>query len=128
MGTATHKPGTHSTMPGITHPPAVHDPEHDIDARSATIWVIAGSIVLFISLWALLPIFLRVLAEEQARKIDQIPATERTDVMEARIEQVATELEPVETHVKQLRAVGWFIGVCAAAVGVAATLATLLRN
>lgn len=83
MGTATHKPGTHSTMPDITHPPAVHDPEHDIDARSATIWVVCGAIVLFASLWALLPIFLRVLAEEQVRKIGEVPATERTDVMEA---------------------------------------------
>lgn len=83
MGTATHKPGTNPTMPDITNPPAVHDPEHDIDARSATIWVVAGSVVLFIGLWVLLPIFLRVLAEEQARKIDQVPATERTDVMEA---------------------------------------------
>jgi len=63
---------------------------------------------------------IRTVQAEQAKDISH--HIRRTDVMEARIEQVATELEPVETHVKQIRAVGWFIGVCAAAVGVAATL------
>jgi hypothetical protein len=31
---------THEHAPGQTHEPVVHDPEHDIDAKSATIWVV----------------------------------------------------------------------------------------
>jgi len=63
---------------------------------------------------------IRTVQAEQAKDISH--HIRRTDIMEVRIEQVADALEPVETHVKQIRAVGWFIGVCAAGVGVAVTL------
>jgi hypothetical protein len=66
--------------PGATHEPVVHDPENDIDARSATIWVVAGSILLFVSLWIMLPIFIRVQDEERKRKIDSVPTTEWNEV------------------------------------------------
>jgi hypothetical protein len=55
--------------PGATHEPVVHDPENDIDARSATIWVIAGTVVLFLSLWVMVPIFVRVQEAERETKI-----------------------------------------------------------
>ncbi|MDO8349379.1 MAG: hypothetical protein Q7T30_04020 [Planctomycetota bacterium] len=86
MGTATHDHGTHHGKPAAGQPPEAHDPERDIDARSATIWFVCGAIALFACLWVLLPIFLRVLEEERFRKSDQIPATERIDVMEAQRE------------------------------------------
>ena len=35
--------------PGATHEPVVHDPENDINARSATIWVIGGTVVIYSS-------------------------------------------------------------------------------
>jgi hypothetical protein len=71
---------THEHAPGASHEPVVHDPEHDIDARSATIWVIAGSVVLFFSLWVLIPIFVRVLEQERETKIYSAPTTELLDV------------------------------------------------
>jgi hypothetical protein len=86
MGTATHDPGTHHGKPASGHAPVAHDPERDIDARSATIWFVGGAIALFACLWVLLPIFLRVLEEERFRKVDQVPATERDDVFEAQRE------------------------------------------
>ena len=66
--------------PGATHEPVVHDPEHDIDARSATIGVIVGSIVLVFSLWVMVPIFVRVLEQERESKIYSAPTTELLDV------------------------------------------------
>lgn len=69
--------------PGETHEPVVHDPENDIDARSATIWVVVGSILLFASLWIMLPIFVRVQDEERKRKVDNAPAAELDGVLEA---------------------------------------------
>ena len=55
--------------PGATHEPVVHDPENDINARSATIWVIGGTVVLFLSLWVMVPIFVRVQEAERETKI-----------------------------------------------------------
>lgn len=60
--------------------PVVHDPEHDIDARSATIWVLGGTIVLFLSLWIMVPIFVRVQEEEQRTKIFEAPNTELNEL------------------------------------------------
>lgn len=62
--------------PGTTHDAVPLDPENDIDARSATIWVLAGTVVLFLSLWVMLPIFTRVQDEERKRKVDAVPAQE----------------------------------------------------
>lgn len=69
--------------PGATHEPVIHDPENDINARSATIWVVVGSILLFVSLWIMLPIFIRVQDQERKRKIDEAPTTEWNEVSAA---------------------------------------------
>ena len=47
-----------------------------IDAKSATWWVLGGTVVLFISLWVMLPIFIRVQEEERMRKVDTTPNAE----------------------------------------------------
>ncbi len=73
----------HYGEPGAMHQPVVHDPEHDIDARSATLWFVSGTIVLFLALWIMLPIFVRVLEAERADKIDTAPTTELNDVVDA---------------------------------------------
>jgi cytoskeletal protein RodZ len=75
----------HGTKPS-THEPLPLDPEHDIDAKSATWWVVGGSIVLFLSLWVMVPIFMRVQEAERERKVDSAPNTERNDVHDAEME------------------------------------------
>jgi len=82
MAHGTH----HEHAPGQTHEPVVHDPEHDIDAKSATVWVVAGTVVLFLSLWVMVPIFVRVQETERASKIYQAPNTEYLDVQQAEVE------------------------------------------
>ena len=62
--------------PGETHEALPLDPEHDIDARSATTWFVGGTVVLFLSLWVMVPIFMRVLDAERADKVDKAPNTE----------------------------------------------------
>ena len=59
--------GSHA--PGATHAPVPLDPENDIDAKSATIWVLVGTVVLFLSLWVMVPIFVRVQEAERQTKI-----------------------------------------------------------
>lgn len=75
----THAKHEHHA-PGATHEPVALDPEHDIDAKSATIWFIGGTLATFGILWVLVPIFLRVLDEERIRKVDTAPTTELTKV------------------------------------------------
>lgn len=79
MGSATH----HAPH-GNAHDeePKPLDPEHDIDAKSSTIWVLGGTIVLFISLLVMLPIFTRVLGEERRKKVEELPNTEYTKLFE----------------------------------------------
>jgi hypothetical protein len=72
--------------PGQTHEPLPLDPEHDINAKSATLWFVGSSIVIFLSLWLLVPIFLRVLDHELQRKIDQAPTTELNEVRDQEAE------------------------------------------
>jgi hypothetical protein len=72
--------------PGQTHDPLPLDPEHDIDAKSATLWFVGSTIVIFLSLWLLVPIFLRVLDHELQRKIDQAPTTELNEVRDQEAE------------------------------------------
>ena len=50
----------------------------------------------------------------------------RTDALEQRVEQVADEMKPVREHVARLKGIGWFLGVCAAVLGVLATLRSLI--
>jgi beta-lactamase regulating signal transducer with metallopeptidase domain len=77
---------SHEHAPGATHEAVVHDPEHDIDARSATLWVVGGTLVTFFSLWIMLPIFERVQHEDRKHKVDELPAVELNDVREAQQE------------------------------------------
>ena len=68
---------------GKKHEAVPLDPEHDIDARSATIWVVGGTLATFACLWIMVPIFVRVLDAERVKKIDLAPTTELNDVRDA---------------------------------------------
>ena len=70
----------HGTPPGNTPEPI--DPEKDIDARSTTIWVLASAVVLFVSLYFMLPLFDRILEIERTKKIDNAPADELENILE----------------------------------------------
>lgn len=77
-----HHHGDHA--PGATHEAVALDPENEIDARSATVWVVVGTIVTFLSLWLMVPIFMRVLDEERMAKValapnDEFDATMKTE-------------------------------------------------
>ncbi|MCK5942105.1 MAG: hypothetical protein KAI24_09065 [Planctomycetes bacterium] len=67
--------------PGATHEPVPVDPENDIDAKSATLWVIGGAAVLFLSLWVLVPIFVQVQDYEQRRKVNDAPTEELDKIL-----------------------------------------------
>ncbi len=82
MAHGTHE-HSHYGEPGAKHAPVVNDPEHDINARSATIWFVAGAIVVFFTLWIMVPIFVRVLEAEREHKVNSSPNTELLDVKEA---------------------------------------------
>lgn len=69
-----HHHGEHA--PGATHEAVALDPENEIDARSATLWVVAGAILTFLSLWLMVPIFMRVLDEERMTKVALAPNVE----------------------------------------------------
>ena len=77
----SHEHGDHA--PGATHEAVPLDPENDIDARSATLWFVGGTIVLFISLWLMVPIFMRVVDAERLDKINKSPTNELNDVVDA---------------------------------------------
>lgn len=72
--------------PGATHEAVPLDPENDIDARSATLWVVLGAIVLFISLWLMVPMFTIIQHKELMRKVELAPTEERDDVMASEAE------------------------------------------
>lgn len=69
-------PEDHYGEAGAKHAPVPLDPENDIDARSATIWFVGGAIVLFVSLWVMVPIFVLVQEKERDRKIYKAPNIE----------------------------------------------------
>jgi hypothetical protein len=73
-------------VPGVHHKAVPLDPEHDINARSVTIWFIGGGLAIFLSLWALVPIFMRVLEVERFSKVDTAPHTELNDVKDHEME------------------------------------------
>ncbi len=80
--TTTHQMSkSHGHAPGATHTPEPHDPEHDIDAKSTTIWVVASSIVLFLSLYFLLPLFDMVMTIERDKKVNNLPAAELEELL-----------------------------------------------
>jgi len=68
--------------PGTTHEAKPVDPENDIDAKSATRWVIGGAVVLFLSLWVLVPIFVQVQDYEHRRKVNEAPNSELKSILE----------------------------------------------
>ena len=72
--------------PGATHEAVALDPENDIDARSATTWFVGGTIVLFVCLWVMVPIFMRVVDAERLGKVNKSPTTELNDVVDAEAE------------------------------------------
>ncbi|HEX5052619.1 MAG TPA: hypothetical protein VFZ65_12660 [Planctomycetota bacterium] len=76
----------HYGEPGAKHAPVALDPEHDIDARSAALWFVGGSVVVFLSLWLMLPIFIRVQQAEREHKIVGAPTTEYNDVKDAEMQ------------------------------------------
>ena len=78
-----HHPNPHEFESGVTHTAVALDPEHDIDARSATAWVVGGAIVLFLALWVMVPIFMRVLDAERQQKIDLATSPELDAVRDA---------------------------------------------
>jgi hypothetical protein len=80
--TATHH-APHKPHGGGTHRPEPVDPERDIDARSTTIWVVVSTVVLFVGLYFLLPLFDMVLKTEWERKVENREAVELKDVREA---------------------------------------------
>ena len=67
--------------PGATHEAIPVDPENDIDAKSATIWVIGGALVLFLSLWVMVPIFVQVQDHEHTLKVNDAPNAELNDIL-----------------------------------------------
>ncbi|MFK7739467.1 MAG: hypothetical protein AB8H80_04020 [Planctomycetota bacterium] len=69
--------------PGTTHEAVDLDPENDIDAKSATRWVIGGTVVLFLSLWLLVPIFVQIQDFEHRRKVNEAETPEIENIVEA---------------------------------------------
>ena len=63
-------PETHDTPPGVARPEP-NDPENDINARMTTIWVIASTLVLYASLYFMVPVFDRVMNEERREKVNE---------------------------------------------------------
>jgi hypothetical protein len=78
-----HHPNPHQFESGVTHEAVALDPEHDIDARSATMWVVGGAVVLFLSLWLMVPIFMRVVGVERQQKIELAGSPELDAVRDA---------------------------------------------
>jgi hypothetical protein len=100
-----HGPHT-DHVPGARHEPVPLDPEHDINARSVTWWFIGGGLAIFLSLWALVPIFMRVLEVERHSKVDTAPLTELNDVKAEEMEFLRggnPQKKNIDDVVKQLR-------------------------
>lgn len=60
--------------------PAAIDPENDMDARTTVAWLSAAAVFVVICLWALFQFFAFSLQGEHKAKIDDIPATELTEL------------------------------------------------
>lgn len=72
----SHGHTSHEHLPGATHEAVPLDPEHDIDAKSSAYWVLGSSVVLFVSLYFMLPMFDSVMTTERDRKINNRPNLE----------------------------------------------------
>lgn len=96
----------HDHVPGARHEAIPLDPEHDIDARSATIWFVVGAIAVFACLWVMVPIFMNVLEVERNKKVHLAPTQELNDVKDKE-RQFLSGANPkqknIDEVVKQLR-------------------------
>lgn len=63
-------PETHDNPQDTARPEPI-DPENDIDARTTAIWVVASAIVLYASLYFMVPVFDRVMNEERREKVNE---------------------------------------------------------
>ena len=72
-------PETHDSPSGAPRPQPV-DPENDIDARTTTIWVIASTLVLYASLYFMVPVFDRVMNEERREKVNELPPVQYEEI------------------------------------------------
>jgi hypothetical protein len=103
MTTATHPPShTGHGRPAAAHKPPPIDPEHDIDAKTTTIWVLAWTVVLFAALYFMLPLFDRVLHQERNRKVEQLPALELQEVVGAERAFLRGEESPSKKPIEQV--------------------------
>lgn len=71
--TPPHAPHGHNASGAA---PVVHDPEHDINGRTVTLWVVSWGVIFFIALYFMLPLFDNVLREELDRKKTNLPNDE----------------------------------------------------
>ncbi|MCU0863630.1 MAG: hypothetical protein MUC36_07570 [Planctomycetes bacterium] len=91
--------GSHA--PGATHEAVPLDPENDIDAKSATIWVLVGTVVLFLALWVMVPIFMRINEAERQNKIYGVKSQELEDVVDAE-QQFLNGANPTKRTIEQV--------------------------
>lgn len=94
-------PHGHHAPHAPTHAATPVDPEHDIDAKSATLWVVGGAIGVFLCLWIMVPIFMRVLEAERIRKIDNAPPVELNDT-KAKEQQFLSGGNPTKKNIQQV--------------------------
>jgi hypothetical protein len=75
--------GSHhgDVVPGVKHAAVPLDPERDINAKSATQWVIGGTVVLFALLWLLVVVFSRINEAKRQSKIYSAANEELADVL-----------------------------------------------
>lgn len=102
MTTAHDTPQAHQTPPAGPEQPAPLDPENDIDAKSTAIWVLASTVVLFVSLYFMLPLFDEVLQTERYKKIDERPALELDEVLEEENSFLNGDLNSAHTTIDQV--------------------------
>ena len=67
---ASASPDAHKNNNGPAQP-APHDPENDIDARTTAIWVVVSTLVVYASLYFMVPVFDRVMNEERREKVNE---------------------------------------------------------
>ena len=101
--TTTHDtPQAHQNPPAGSQRPEPLDPENDTDAKSTTIWVLASTVVLFVSLYFMLPLFDEVLQTERYKKIDERPALELDEVLEEENSFLDGDLNSAHTNIQQV--------------------------
>lgn len=51
----------------------------------------------------------------------------RTNLLEAKTDQIASEVTPIKDHVQRIKGIGWFLSVVGVLIGVAATIRGLFK-